>query len=698
MARIAPARELHGRLLITGDGNLSYAMAIARTASRCGSIVATTYEDQTTYAERYGLSTPEQLATISGVRVLHGVDATQLRATLSADLRDAKFSKAVWNFPHHESKGRIDLNRWLLREFCAGVKDILEPRGELQVRLCRGQGGSPADFPRRYGDHWQMLEAASEAGFVLTRLDEFLPSQFPGYASSGYRKTNTQFFQRGSLSYTFHKAPPSPLLQSAVCWLCTEAQHTGGERETDSWPEFVPSAVGAAAALLTAEMQRRVPLVQTCELIDASLCLPQPFRSPIGCRLRIRSPGLDDGGAALQAQATAAIAAVVAQHACTPAAEACIRTLKWSRRDTSDPSVAAPLCATPPESGDVAAEETLQVAWPHLQLHTPLVPFDESDMEFEDTESGDAVMGDTKAARRTVRRRLQMLEEQRRAVETSEAADEPAQFWYGKPRDLWPSNQTYAKWFAESKSTATAPLAFQYGNMTSTRSGYIDVDVCLLAMLLHDLHDARALWSAESTYRDGFHEYEAADRELESLPCGPYAANIAQRQAQLRRPTSRYCKPQEVGEPIMESDGSQSAAGQRCAAFGTASLFPPSYQHQIGLWLPSSIQAWGLTPSMGMKCFLEGCLAAADWETRPDCPDKQLTEREFIRTLYRIAGFGVREVAPHDVYYCPKRQAVSVGYRVVYESLDDALGPQRAAEMQLELRRVLQAEWGVELR
>lgn len=55
----------------------------------------------------------------------------------------------------------------------------------MRVSLAQGQGGTPVDKQRVWGDHWQLTAQAACAGLILKEVHEFFPP--PGYTSCGYK-------------------------------------------------------------------------------------------------------------------------------------------------------------------------------------------------------------------------------------------------------------------------------------------------------------------------------------------------------------------------------------------------------------------------------------------------------------------------------------------------------------------------------
>jgi len=226
-------------ILILGDGDFTFSAALVGAfidqgcPDACERIIATSYDTLADLHARYPRVVPETLAVLKAhnVRTLHGVDATNLHATLPHDLDGVRFDRVVFNFPHHSGKGLIQVNRALLSGTLVSCQDILKPAaegGELHIPLAPGQGGTPIDEPRKFGNHWHVVQAAGNAGLDLVAVTPYDFTPFKGYSVTGRRGAQMTFRSHGSLLHVFRlPAVPSPLparlarlraLQEAGVW------------------------------------------------------------------------------------------------------------------------------------------------------------------------------------------------------------------------------------------------------------------------------------------------------------------------------------------------------------------------------------------------------------------------------------------------------------------------------------------------
>lgn len=205
-----------GRVLVVGDGNFSFARAFLRAnaesiAAGDVALTATSLDAREQLLRMYPSAAQvlEELEA-GGAHVAHEVDATQLGAWAEKAAASERFDRVVFNFPHFAAGGakrnKIHRHRQLLREFFASVGDVLARDGLVWVTLCAGQGGTPIDpKPRAWGDTWQVVHCAADAGLVLcdAHLCPVEKLAALGYYSVGYKLRERGFWTPESVSHVF---------------------------------------------------------------------------------------------------------------------------------------------------------------------------------------------------------------------------------------------------------------------------------------------------------------------------------------------------------------------------------------------------------------------------------------------------------------------------------------------------------------
>ena len=184
-ARVERFHRAHGssthRILVVGEGDFSFALALARCAPRGWEITATSLHSlEATETSWEGGANVEALRAMDGARVAHGVDATRLSTTFER----GAFDRVCFNFPHAAGKGKIHANRALLGGYIREAL-LVAPRGTIEVALAPGQGGTAADGARarEYGNSWQAYARGAENGALLI---ECAPFDDAGWRALGY--------------------------------------------------------------------------------------------------------------------------------------------------------------------------------------------------------------------------------------------------------------------------------------------------------------------------------------------------------------------------------------------------------------------------------------------------------------------------------------------------------------------------------
>ncbi|NXN74491.1 FDXA1 protein, partial [Himantopus himantopus] len=209
------------RVLLLGEGNFSFA------ASLCGAagthVVATCYESEEEVCGRGRAAESIRRLREAGAEVVFSVDCTKLKDYFLPEQRE--FDCIYFNFPHCGRKAGVVKNRELLARFFHSSAEVLTEEGEVHVALCNGQGGTPADQPRReWHNSWQIVAVAAGAGFILSNVHPFKAETIHGYKCTGYRSQDKSFCIEGALNHIFTRSTPLPCFKPMICKIELESQ------------------------------------------------------------------------------------------------------------------------------------------------------------------------------------------------------------------------------------------------------------------------------------------------------------------------------------------------------------------------------------------------------------------------------------------------------------------------------------------
>ncbi|NXF35544.1 FDXA1 protein, partial [Nyctibius bracteatus] len=209
------------RVLLLGEGNFSFA------ASLCGAagthVVATCYESEEEVRGRGRAAESIRRLRETGAEVVFSVDCTKLKDYFLPEKRE--FDCIYFNFPHCGRKAGVVKNRELLARFFHSSAEVLTEEGEIHVALCNGQGGTPADQPRReWHNSWQIVAVAAGAGFILSNIHPFKAETIHGYKSTGYRSQDKSFCVEGALNHVFTRSTPLPHFKPMICEIELKSQ------------------------------------------------------------------------------------------------------------------------------------------------------------------------------------------------------------------------------------------------------------------------------------------------------------------------------------------------------------------------------------------------------------------------------------------------------------------------------------------
>ncbi|XP_070774012.1 ferredoxin-fold anticodon-binding domain-containing protein 1 [Enoplosus armatus] len=201
---MSPSRSI----LLVGEGNFSFSASESQLYSETEtSITATCLQRQKEALRHEGAASNIQIIKDSGGAVLFEVDCRKLGEC--APLQGRVFDRVVFNFPHCGRKSGVKKNRELLKNFFLSCVQVLAEDGEVHVSLCNGQGGTPADHPKReWHNSWQVAAMAAEAHLILTDVHPFENEKYQNYKCTGYRSQDKGFHVEKALLHVFTRSLP----------------------------------------------------------------------------------------------------------------------------------------------------------------------------------------------------------------------------------------------------------------------------------------------------------------------------------------------------------------------------------------------------------------------------------------------------------------------------------------------------------
>ncbi|KAM3276050.1 hypothetical protein ACQJBY_044432 [Aegilops geniculata] len=163
-------------ILVVGDGDFSFSLALATAFGSGEHIVATSLDSYGALKRKYGNAE----ANITELKrldctVLHGVDAKLMKLYPSLKMR--RFDRIIFNFPHAGFNGKednplvINLHKQLVNGFFANARHLLQPFGEIHLSHKTG-------YPY---DAWDIEQLANESCLIMFDKDIFCKEEYPGY-------------------------------------------------------------------------------------------------------------------------------------------------------------------------------------------------------------------------------------------------------------------------------------------------------------------------------------------------------------------------------------------------------------------------------------------------------------------------------------------------------------------------------------
>ncbi|XP_023197674.1 ferredoxin-fold anticodon-binding domain-containing protein 1 isoform X2 [Xiphophorus maculatus] len=182
---MSPSRSI----LLVGEGNFSFSSSVCKLDSESGSnITATCLQHQEEALRHDGAAANIQTIEDSGGSVLFEVDCTKLGEC--AFLKGRVFDRVVFNFPHCGRKSGVKKNRELLKNFFLSCVEVLAEDGEVHVSLCNGQGGTPADQPKReWHNSWQIVQMEEVVEGEMVHYN--IPAELSDYVSRGFLSSDS---------------------------------------------------------------------------------------------------------------------------------------------------------------------------------------------------------------------------------------------------------------------------------------------------------------------------------------------------------------------------------------------------------------------------------------------------------------------------------------------------------------------------
>jgi hypothetical protein len=165
------------RVLLCGDGDLSYGASIAKNLNDKGThLTATVLEPQEEHHRVYRQSMDHvQKIQEYGHSVRFGIDATRLE-TYSKELGLGilgPYDMIQFNFPHWRGKANTRKNRTLLNDFFASSRKVLKNDGHVHLALLNHQGGAFSSTLREWKHSWMPARLAADHNLLLIRVEPF---------------------------------------------------------------------------------------------------------------------------------------------------------------------------------------------------------------------------------------------------------------------------------------------------------------------------------------------------------------------------------------------------------------------------------------------------------------------------------------------------------------------------------------------
>ncbi|XP_057444596.1 uncharacterized protein At4g26485-like [Lotus japonicus] len=164
------------RILLVGEGDLSFSLSLARSFGTALNIVATTLDSRLSLITKYAsaLSNLAQLESL-GCTILHEVDVHTM--SQHPRLMHTRFHRIIFNFPHagficRESDAfMIQLHQNLVSGFLSNAKQMIYGDGEIHITH---KTTGPFSM-------WDIEKLGEIKGLILREEEEFYQWAYLGY-------------------------------------------------------------------------------------------------------------------------------------------------------------------------------------------------------------------------------------------------------------------------------------------------------------------------------------------------------------------------------------------------------------------------------------------------------------------------------------------------------------------------------------
>jgi hypothetical protein len=286
------------RILVLGDGNFSFSLAIVQLIlsdhklpleffeiqkSECIDLICTSFDSYEQVCEKYPeskqilkkLNHPMNHSKLN-VSVMHQVNAWELKKSF-----DFTFDIILWNHPHLGTEN-FKVHRFLMAHFFNSASTMLSDstkNSRIYLTLVEGQD-----------DRWNIIDEAKKSHIGLLKVKSFPENEFPGYVAkrnkngksfkSVHTKNHTENDMK-SFTYQFTRGDDYNLCDEAKVLLSYNLQ----ELPQSSQPETLFPCSECTKSFLSARgLKQHKHMVHELKLFGEIIGLKCPFET---CKHRV---------------------------------------------------------------------------------------------------------------------------------------------------------------------------------------------------------------------------------------------------------------------------------------------------------------------------------------------------------------------------------------------------------------------------